>query len=123
MSVWLPMATRYGVPYAAFWEMNPKRLKPWQESFNDKLQSDAMMIDYSAWLNGMYVLMAIGAAIDGRKSPYPEKAMSVAEKERREEEAQRSKDEMAAARFMNWAMEFNKQFAAKENQDNAKSTD
>jgi len=122
MSVWLPMATRYGVPYAAFWDMNPKRLKPWQDSFNDKVEADAMMVDYSAWLGGMYVLLAIGAAIDGRKSPYPQKAFMLAEKERKAIEEQEHRDEMAAARFMNWAMEFNKRFAQQEeNQDNAES--
>lgn len=102
--------------------MNPKRLKPWQDAFNDKVEADAVKTDYSAWLNGMYVLMAIAAAIDGKKSPYPEKAFGISRLEQEKAEAQEAVDEMAAARFMNWAIEFNKQFAAKESQDNAEST-
>jgi len=122
MSVWLPIATRYGVPYAAFWDMNPKRLKPWQDAFNEKVEADALLVDYSAWRNGIYVLLAIGAAIDGKKSPYPEKALLAAEKEKQTIKEQEHRDEMAAARFMNWAMEFNKRFAQQEEiQDNAES--
>lgn len=101
--------------------MNPKRLKPWQDAYNDKIEADALMVDYKAWLGGMYVLLAIGAALDGRKNPYPEKALMVADRERKAIEAQEHRDEMAAARFMNWAMEFNKRFADKESQDNAES--
>lgn len=29
------------------------------------------MVDYRAWLHGLYVQKAIGSALNGRKSPYP----------------------------------------------------
>lgn len=95
--------------------MNPKRLKPWQDAYNADIQQKSDIIDYTAWLNGSYISLAIASMLDGHKYPYPEKPITIARREAEKAENQRIADEMAAANFMAWAMEFNKRFEVNNN--------
>lgn len=70
--MWLPAALKYGVPYEAFWKMNPKRLKPFQDAYNQKMQDEADKINYSCWLMGQYMVCAIQKALEPKKSKYPD---------------------------------------------------
>lgn len=89
-----------------FWDLNPKRLEPWQRNyeFAEQLRRDEQ--DYMAWLSGQYVLAAIGSAIDGKKAPYPTEPFTVAQ--RREEQAEAN--QIAADKFAAFAMAFNAGF-------------
>lgn len=100
------MAIRYGVPENIFWKLNPRRLEAWQRSYLFTEQKRADERDYQAWLNGQYVLAAIGAVLDGKRSPYPEEPFSVIERR----DKQKAEDQAASANFMAFAMAFNKGF-------------
>lgn len=88
--------------------MNPKRLEIWQRNYEYDRQEQADREDYIAWLNGTYVLAAIGAAFDGKKCPYPSEPYSVTQIRRDDEEAQRTADQIAAANFRAYAIALNK---------------
>lgn len=92
-----------------FWDLNPKRLEPWQRNyeFTEQLRRDEQ--DYMAWLSGQYVLAAIGSAIDGKKSPYPSEPFTVAQR-RIEHEEQVTANRAAADKFAAFAMAFNAGF-------------
>ena len=94
------------MPENIFWSLNPKRLKAWQRhyEFREQLRRDDE--DYRAWLHGQYILSAIGAAVDGKKCPYPTEPFSVAQRREEQEEA----SQYAADRFKAFAMAFNEGF-------------
>ena len=110
----MPIAMRYGVPERMFWDMNPRLLEPWQRMYEYEQQEDADRRDYVAWLNGRYVLEAIGAALDGKRYPYPSEPYSI--QQRREEQDEANK--IAADKFRAFAMAFNERFR-KQQQENA----
>lgn len=60
-----------GVDYDLFWTLNPKTLQPFIKAF--KLQQDN--INAQAWLNGLYVRLAIASTF-GKNSPYPKKPIT-----------------------------------------------
>ena len=109
----MPIALRYGVPYEIFWTLNPKRLKPWQVDFAYREQERMDREDYTAWLNGMYVLAAVGAAFDGKKCPYPSEPYSVTQYKEETGEAQRKATQQAIEEFKAFAEAFNKQHGLK----------
>lgn len=106
----MPVATKYGVPAQMFWQMNPKRLNSWQIQYNERIQDEEDRMDRMAWIIGGYVARAIGAAFNGRKSPYPRMPDNV----KQYRDNARAKAEHDAAKFAEWAITFNKQFEAKQ---------
>lgn len=76
----LPKALMMGVDYDLFWTLNPESLKPFIKAFS--LQQE--QIDTSAWLNGLYVRLAVGSVL-GNNTDYPKQPLSIA-KEPSEEE-------------------------------------
>lgn len=64
------------------------------------------MIDYKAWLSGLYVMKAVGACLN-EKNKYPETQLSI-QKNKPEETG-----EIAAIRFSEFAKSFNKGFNEK----------
>lgn len=101
--IWLPAALRYGVPYELFWDLSPRTLEVWQRNYNFAMQEEADKQDAFAWSLGTYVLQAIAAAFDGKKSPYPKEPRYIASlREEKEENA------AAADAFWAWAVAFNK---------------
>lgn len=97
----MPCALKYGVPYEAFWKLNPKRLKPFQELYERNLKNEYDMIDYMAWRNGLYVVSAIAEVIDS-KYKYPEKPLSI-----KKEYENKTEDEISAIKFGEFASMFN----------------
>ena len=70
--VWLPQALTIGIPYETFLILNPRTIKPFVKAFNDKKEEERATINYTAWLNGIYVSKAIGACFS-KNFKYPDK--------------------------------------------------
>ena len=107
----MPLAIRYGVPENIFWDLNPKRLEPWQRHYEYQEQLKKDDDDYRAWLSGRYILDAIAAALDGKSNPYPTEPYSTTQRRNEEEEAR----QIASDKFMAFAMAFNARFEAQQN--------
>lgn len=81
MRVWFPAALRYGIPYETFWNLNPRIMNIYQESYKKSLEEKQKVIDYEAWLHGQYQMASIGAAFS-KKCKYPDRPMSMKTKEK-----------------------------------------
>lgn len=68
----MPNALLYGVPYELFWHLNPRKLSPFKEAYQKKLEVD----NQNAWIQGQYIRLAVGSVLDGKKCKYPEKPLS-----------------------------------------------
>lgn len=86
--------------------MTPKIMHIYAKEHEKEMQRQADLLDYSAWLNGLYVFRAICAAIDN-KSKYPEERFGASHKEAVEQ------SDVASIRFGEWAKAFNKNKASK----------
>ena len=53
------------MPYELFWHLNPRKLKPFKEAYQKRLEVE----EYARWQNGLYVMRAVGACFGGQ---YPE---------------------------------------------------
>ena len=71
--LYLPKALLYGCSYELFWKLNPKKLEAFAKAYEEKIELLNTCMDTAAWLNGMYVLNAIGAAFGKHSNKYPEK--------------------------------------------------
>lgn len=100
LKVWLPAALRYGIPYETFWDLNPRIMNIYQESYKKSLEEKQKVIDYEAWLHGQYQIASIGAALS-KKCKYPDKPVSM-----KQEEKSLSDEEQ----FLLWVDEFNRRF-------------
>lgn len=107
---WLPQALAMGVGYDTFWSLNPLLLQPFYDAFKTKTELQFETNNVAAWLNGMYVLSALGASF-GKKS-YPEKPFNLNLTTTPEEEKTK-KMSTDAARFYAWSLEWNKMIKAK----------
>ena len=87
----------YGVPYDLFWHLNPTKLKPWREAYEEKNRAN----DVTARNIGRYVLEAIASCFGDHT--YTDMPYSI--KEQQEEQ----KGFTDAERFEIWAMQFNSQ--------------
>lgn len=105
----MPIALRYGVPEHIFWDLNPKRLEPWKRMYEFQQQEKADNDDYMAWLQGRYVLEAVGSMFD-KNFQYPTEPHSVLQRREEQDEA----NQIASDRFWAFAMAFNKRFENKE---------
>lgn len=86
--------------------MSPKILHIYQKEYENQVQEKADMIDYKAWLSGLYVMKAVGACVNN-KNKYPETQLRL-QKSKSEETG-----EIAAIRFAEFAKSFNKGFDKK----------
>lgn len=86
--------------------MSPKILHIYQKEYENQVQEKSDMIDYKAWLSGLYVMKAVGACLN-EKNKYPETQLSI-QKNKPEETG-----EIAAIRFSEFAKSFNKGFNEK----------
>ena len=57
----------YGVPYELFWHLNPKKLQPFKEAYQRRLE----MEEYARWRNGLYVMRAVSACFGGEYPKQP----------------------------------------------------
>ena len=69
--VWLPQCLAIGIPYETFWKLNPKLIKPFAKVFKNKKEEEREIINYTAWLNGIYVSRAIGSCFS-KENHYPQ---------------------------------------------------
>jgi len=99
--VWLPQALTIGIPYETFLILNPRTIKPFVKAFNDKKEEERATINYTAWLNGIYVSKAISACFS-KNCKYPDKPIDLGIKKETEE-----KPLSHAERFGAWAIAFN----------------
>lgn len=97
LKMWLPQCLSIGISYELFWTLNPKKLQPFFEAEKIKQEQKYKDINYTAWLNGMYVASAISACFS-KNTKYPEKPYEA----KREEE-----NWTHAERFGAWAIAFN----------------
>lgn len=63
-----------GVDYELFWNLNPKSLSPFIKAFSLKQKYD----DYTLWLQGKYIQMAIASTMN-KNAKYPPKPFSTEE--------------------------------------------
>lgn len=84
--------------------MTPKILNVYQKEYERKMQNEADMIDYSAWLHGLYVKSAISVFIN-KQNKYPAKPFHELDKMDINQDV--SPDKQAAINFGNWAMAYN----------------
>lgn len=84
--------------------MTPKILNVYQKEYERKTQNEADMIDYSAWLHGLYVKSAISVFIN-KQNEYPAKPFHELDKMDINQDV--SPDKQAAINFGNWAMAYN----------------
>lgn len=89
-----------GVDYVLFWTLNPKQIKPFIEAHKQKQMLWQEEVNFTAWLNGIYVSSAIAACL-GENSPYPEKPISFDGKN------QEQKTSFDAKKFHAFAIAFN----------------
>lgn len=65
-----------GVPYDAFWSLNPRRIdQAFVKAYKSKLEDQREVINFTAWVNGAYITKAL-AAVFG-KSKYPQKPVAI----------------------------------------------
>lgn len=87
--------------------MNPKRLKPFQNDYNQKMQAEADKMDYSCWLMGQYLVCAIQKALDPKKAKYPNQPFGMRSFDEDED------SDISAIRFAEFVDVFNKAFEKK----------
>ncbi|SHE73464.1 hypothetical protein [Lactonifactor longoviformis] len=81
--------------------MNPRIIMIYQEEYIRREKKEADMLDYAAWLNGLYIVNAIQAALFPKKAKYARHAFSLKE----EGETMSPED-----KFKEWIAAFNKKF-------------
>ena len=67
---WLPIAYKIGLDIDLFWQLNPTRLKPFIEAYEQKQMDIRDRINMQAYLEGIYVRYAIASCFD-KDTTYP----------------------------------------------------
>ncbi len=94
--------------------MTPKALNIYKNQEELKAKESAVMQDISAWMQGLYVLRAIGCVLP-KGSAYPEKHILVSDIDERElsddevEEMIQENTQIAAVNFAAWAKAANRE--------------
>lgn len=58
----MPRAIRSGVPMTDFYNLTPKIINVYAKEYERKTQEECDLLEYSAWLHGLYVQNAIVSA-------------------------------------------------------------
>lgn len=102
----MPIAAYCGVSISDFWTMSPKTLLIYKEAKDKEYQERSRVADLSAWMDGAYVLKAIGCVLS-KDAKYPEKPIFFSEKselsEEEIEEVINENTKIAAINFASWA--------------------
>lgn len=72
----LPQAVKCGIKPKEFFHLTPNEIYLHIQSFKEHVEERAREIEYAAWLNGSYVVAAIGTSFCKNIS-YPENPLSV----------------------------------------------
>lgn len=97
-NVWLKQALTIGIDYKLFWELNPRRMKPFIEAFKAQQENKRDEINLAAWLNGFYVSKAIAANFSKNKK-YLKKPIDLS--------THQGEGNPDVAKFSAWAKRFN----------------
>lgn len=65
------MAYRIGLDLNTFWRLNPRRMKPFLDMFEQKKCEERDQLNFHAYMTGVYVRDAIGACFN-KNGKYPE---------------------------------------------------
>lgn len=112
-NVWLPAAIRYGISYETFWSLNPRIMDIYQKAYIQKKKEEFEQIETMAWLNGRYVMSAVGACFS-KNAKYPELPQRNNNSEKTEGISDDLRAEIAAKKFEAFAEVFNKKFENKQ---------
>lgn len=93
-----------GIPYRDFWGMTLKHLEIHQEVYSENMEAQELIRDQQAWLNGQYVMMAIGAALD-KKNRYPNEPMLM--KKHSETDEPQDNTQTIKTMFEVWGINYN----------------
>jgi len=69
-NIWLPQCLSIGISYELFPSLNPRTIKPFKKAYKQRKDEEIATMNYSAWLNGLYVAHAIGSCFS-KNSKYP----------------------------------------------------
>lgn len=75
--MWLPKALYLGIAEEKFWHMNPRKMEPYAEAMNLRVQDENRRIEVTAWANGLYVHKAVGAIFGKHAPKYPNKPETI----------------------------------------------
>lgn len=78
----------------------------YQKDYIDKKEEEMNLVEFQAWINGMYIVNAIQTAIDPMRCKYPKNPFS-------EETDGEENTEIGAVKFWEYAEAFNKVFEKK----------
>ena len=112
-----PMYLAIGMTYEEYWEKDPRLVISYRKAQKHKLEE----INYSAWLNGVYVMRALQSGIpvilngivkEVISLPnFPDKPIDFSEDREKKQEEQQM--QLQIARMQEIANQFNKSFAKK----------
>jgi hypothetical protein len=98
-----------GIDWNTFWELNPKTARIYAKAFKQRKDEEIATINYTAWLNGLYIRHAVVSAFSDSVQYY-DKPLSLTAKKTAKEEATVNTE---AVRFSAWSKVFNQQFKQK----------
>ncbi len=108
----MPQALNLGIDYHTFWELNPRRLKPFVIAYEQRTKQDMEIeqerMNTEAWLIGVYVQQAICASLS-KSCKYPQKPIAITA-----DAVKNEKYIAAKARMETFMVNFNQKFAKKE---------
>lgn len=78
--------------------MTPKIFFVFKNEYEKMKKEESYLIDYTAWINGQYIMQAIGAAMD-KKNKYPTEPFSFSD--------EKDSSENDAIKFEAFAISFN----------------
>ena len=80
------MAVRFGMSKGEYFHSTPGDIDLFIEEKTKKIHDEAKrendLLDYQAWLHGVYVARAVSSVLNGKKSKYPTQPLSVKDKNR-----------------------------------------
>lgn len=102
------MAIRFGMSKREYFHSTPYDVDIFIEEKSkerkEHYEREDLLIDYTAWLHGVYVSRAVAAVLNGRKSPYPKQPLGQKDKNRivaTEDMTDAEKDEITSMFFGN----------------------
>ena len=70
-----------GIPIDVFWELNPKYMYMYQDTYIKEKEEQIKLMDVAAYYQGLYVHQAIASCFN-KNAKYPKKPYSLVEKEK-----------------------------------------
>lgn len=84
-----------GVDAKEFWSLTPRKLQPYIDAFQEKEKRELEQLNFSAWLNGIYMGYCLTAAF-GEHAEYPEKPLEIFKPISEEEKIKREEQILSA---------------------------